>query len=79
MIKIGSFDAKTHFSEIVQNVSRGKEYLVTKNGKPVARILPPESPHESLQQTISEILHCRVGRKANAKIIRELIEEGRKG
>ena len=38
---IGSYAAKTHFSEILDHVSKEKkEYVVTKRGKPVAIISP---------------------------------------
>lgn len=37
---IGSFDAKTHLSNILNNVEKGEEYIITKRGKPVARIIP---------------------------------------
>lgn len=37
---IGSFKAKTHFSEILEKTEKGESYIVTKRGKPVARIVP---------------------------------------
>ena len=38
---IGSFEAKTHFSEIIHKVSEEHvEYVITKRGKPVAYITP---------------------------------------
>lgn len=37
---IGIFDAKTHFSEICDKVAAtGAEYVVTRRGRPVARIV----------------------------------------
>lgn len=33
-------DAKSHFSEILQRVSEGEEILLTRRGRPVARIIP---------------------------------------
>ena len=41
----GIFEAKTHFSELVDKVHReGKIYLITKRGKPVAELKPIEKP-----------------------------------
>jgi prevent-host-death family protein len=37
---IGSFKAKTHFSEILEKTEKGDSYIVTRRGKPVARIVP---------------------------------------
>jgi prevent-host-death family protein len=33
-------DAKTHFSRYVKEAARGQEIVITKAGKPVARIAP---------------------------------------
>jgi prevent-host-death family protein len=35
---IGAFDAKTHFSQLLREVEKGKEFHVTLRGKPVAVI-----------------------------------------
>ena len=40
--QIGAFEAKTHFSELLEKVSRGDSYIVTRRGKPVARLVPNE-------------------------------------
>jgi len=37
---IGSFQAKTHFSEILEKTEKGASYIVTRRGKAVARIIP---------------------------------------
>lgn len=78
MIKIGSFDAKTHFSEIIQKVCQGEEYLITKNGKPVARILPPETSENRIKESVARILKRRGKYKSSQKEIKSLIAEGRK-
>jgi prevent-host-death family protein len=40
MSDIGAFEAKTHFSKLLQRVQRGEEITVTLRGKPVARLVP---------------------------------------
>lgn len=41
MTEISLFDAKTHFSSIISTIEESQvEYVVTKRGKPVARIVP---------------------------------------
>lgn len=37
---VGTFEAKTKFSELLDKVERGEEIIVTRHGKAVARIVP---------------------------------------
>lgn len=37
-IQIGAFDAKTHFSELLQDVLKGKSFEILRRGKPVAHL-----------------------------------------
>ena len=37
---IGAFEAKTRLSELLDKVSRGHVYRITKRGKPVAELRP---------------------------------------
>jgi antitoxin (DNA-binding transcriptional repressor) of toxin-antitoxin stability system len=38
MITIGAVEAKTRFSELLDRVERGEEVVITRDGKPVARL-----------------------------------------
>jgi prevent-host-death family protein len=40
MPKVNIHEAKTHFSRYVEAASQGKEIIIAKAGKPVARIAP---------------------------------------
>ncbi len=40
---IGAFEAKTHFSALLEKVHDGAVFIVTKHGKPVAQLGPAES------------------------------------
>ena len=40
---IGAFEAKTHFSELLEKVHEGTLFIVTKRGKPVAQLGPTEA------------------------------------
>ncbi len=42
MKQIGIFDAKTHLSSLVDEVERGEEIVITRHGKPVARLVQAE-------------------------------------
>lgn len=41
---IGSFEAKTHFSALLEKVQQGKVFVVTKRGRPVAQLGPADRP-----------------------------------
>ncbi len=45
MPKVNIHEAKTHLSYYVEEASRGKEIIIAKAGKPVARIVPLASIH----------------------------------
>ncbi len=38
-ITVGAFEAKTKLSELLDRVERGEEIEITRNGKPVARLV----------------------------------------
>jgi prevent-host-death family protein len=40
IIDIGAFEAKTRLSELLEHVSRGRIYRITRRGKPVAELRP---------------------------------------
>ena len=40
---IGTFEAKTHFSQLLNEVEDGQRILVTRHGKPVAEISQPQT------------------------------------
>jgi prevent-host-death family protein len=39
MITVGAFEAKTHLSRLLDRVAEGEEVVITKHGKPVARLV----------------------------------------
>jgi prevent-host-death family protein len=39
MITVGSFEAKTHLSALLDRVAGGEEIVITRHGKPVARLV----------------------------------------
>jgi prevent-host-death family protein len=40
MKEVGAFEAKTHFSSLLDQVERGEQITITKHGRPVARLIP---------------------------------------
>jgi prevent-host-death family protein len=46
MTEIGSFDAKNKFSELLAKAERGEEIVITRRGRPVAKLVPLEAGHD---------------------------------
>jgi len=47
MVQVNVHEAKTHLSKLLARVSGGEEVLISKSGKPIARLVPyrkPDSP-----------------------------------
>jgi prevent-host-death family protein len=40
MNAIGVYDAKTQLPKLLEQVSRGERFLITKHGRPVAQLIP---------------------------------------
>ena len=41
MAIVGAFEAKTKLSELLDRVEQGEEIVITRRGKPAARLVPP--------------------------------------
>lgn len=53
MQTIGAFEAKTHFSSLLEKVEKGEQIIITKHGHPVARLVPAAKiDHEQVRQAI---------------------------
>ena len=46
MTEIGLFDAKNKLSELVDRAERGEETIITRRGKPVAKLVPVQPVHD---------------------------------
>lgn len=40
---VGAFEAKTHFSQLIERAMRGEEIFITRRGKLVAKLVPPDT------------------------------------
>ena len=80
MDSIGAYEAKTHLPGLLDRVARGEEIQITRNGRPVARLVPvPAEEPPDVRSVIAEIKAFRKGRKLGEGVtIRDLIEEGRR-
>jgi prevent-host-death family protein len=80
MESVGAYEAKTHLPRLLDRVARGEEIQITRNGRPVARLVPePLEERDDIRSVIAQIREFRKGRKLGADVtIRELIGEGRR-
>ena len=60
MNSIGIYELKTHASEVMDRVEKGEIIRVTRNGKPVGRIIPDDSEEElDAEKFMEEIRELR--------------------
>ena len=82
MTTMGFYEARTHLSELFDQVAKGKKVLITRRGRPAAVIgPPPKQDQRDVDQVVQEMLafRDREGPTLGGHLtIRELIEEGRR-
>ena len=80
MESVGAYEAKTHLPQLLDRVARGEEILITRHGRPIARLVPETaSPPTDIRAVIAEIKELRKGQCLGKGLtIRQLIEEGRR-
>lgn len=73
---IGTFEAKTHFSELIDEVQKGKDFIVTKRGKPVAKIIPFNENTSLRKEILLKLLKYKTTTDESFGIL-DAIQEGR--
>ncbi len=43
MESVGTFEAKTHLTRLLERVARGERIIITNRGKAMAMLIPPEA------------------------------------
>jgi prevent-host-death family protein len=77
---ISYYEARTRFSELLDQVARGKTILITRHGRPAALLTPPpDEAQQDVKQVIAKMKALRRGNTLGTGVsIRELIDEGRR-
>ena len=79
MDTIGSFDAKTNFSALLERVERGEQIVITRRGKPVARLVPVASSAKGkVSDAMAKLRELRKGATIGTSSWKELRDAGRK-
>jgi prevent-host-death family protein len=80
MRTVGAYEAKTHLSQLIEEVTRGGQVAITKNGTPVALLIPvPSTQKPDAREVIRQLQEFRRGITLGGISVREMIEEGRRG
>ena len=77
---VGVYDAKTHFSELLERVESGEEVTITRHGAPVARMIPVRRKlnREQRRAAIEAMRKLGQGNRLGGLRIRDLKSEGRR-
>jgi prevent-host-death family protein len=79
MTSVGTFEAKTHLTRLLERVAKGERIMITNRGRPVAVLVPPDAGIQSdTAQVGREMLEYRdkMKRCLGAKSSRTLAHEG---
>lgn len=75
MVMINLATAKTRLSELLDQVEGGEDVVITRHGRPVARITPIESPKRPVPSLAEFRGHVPGWRVSSAKLLRDLRDE----
>jgi prevent-host-death family protein len=79
MAEVGAFQAKMHLLHLWDRVERGETVIITRHGKPVARLAPFEgSSRDDRERVIAQLKELRAGQTLGSLSLRELIDDGRR-
>ena len=80
MKSIGAFEAKTHLSDLLERVSRGERFKITRHGVPTALLVPvtEAAPKLTHKEVVEGMRALRKRVKPGKMSVREMIEEGRR-
>lgn len=79
MITIGAFEAKTHLSSLLDRVASGEEVVITKHGKPVARLVSAVvMDRDRINDAVEKLKALRKSTSLGGLSWKTLRDEGRK-
>jgi prevent-host-death family protein len=79
-VEIGTFEAKTHLSALLDRVAKGEKITITKHGIPAAMLVPVDESQHPLSHTeiVEGMRALRKRVKPGKMSVREMIREGRR-
>jgi len=77
METVGAFEAKAHLAELLDRVERGESLTITRQGKPVAQLVPVAAMQKrSRTEAIRQLREFGERHRLDGLKIRDLIDEG---
>ncbi|HHN68086.1 MAG TPA: type II toxin-antitoxin system prevent-host-death family antitoxin [Thermopetrobacter sp.] len=79
VITVGAFEAKTKLAELLRRVEQGDEVIITRHGKPVARLLSHDTKRSpgKVRKALEDLEALRKSMKGRDIDWRAWKEEGR--
>lgn len=77
MRDVGAYETKTHLAELLSVAERGETIVVTRRGKPIAKITPYRPLFMTVESIAEEFARLRSTVKPGESL-QDLIEEGRR-
>ncbi|MCW7538378.1 type II toxin-antitoxin system prevent-host-death family antitoxin [Aquabacterium sp. A7-Y] len=74
---VGAFEAKTHLSALLERVEQGEEIVITRHGRPIARLAPIAPPSRDPVDMLARARALRAGHCLEEDP-RRLRDEGRR-
>jgi len=79
MLTIGSYEAKTHLSDLLRKVGEGERITITKHGVPIARLVPfSDGPNIDLDQVVRDLKEFGKEHSLGGLSLQDMIHEGHK-
>ena len=80
MKTVGTFEAKTHLSELLDRLSRGETITITRHGIPAAMLVPIGRTGKKLthKEIVEGMRALRKRIKPDQMRVRETVKEGRR-
>jgi prevent-host-death family protein len=79
METIGAFEAKTRLSELLERTEQGEAFQITKHGRPVGRLMPPEGARDR-KASAAAVARLKAmsgfGGKMSREELKSMIHEG---
>ncbi len=77
---VGAYYAKTHLGQLLDRVEQGERVVITRHGRAVAELRPPEgAPQMTVDEAISGLRDFRSRHPLGADLtFKQLINEGRR-
>jgi prevent-host-death family protein len=79
MDTVGTFEAKTHLTRLLDRVAAGEQITITRHGNPIARLVPVRATDSrQLRETIARLKEFGKSQTLGGLKVKDLINEGRR-